>query len=206
MNKKTKEKIIDDIGEKRFEHSLRVRDTSLKLAEINGVDSYKAEIAALYHDCGKIEDQELLLEKAKEFDLTLDKYMLESKELIHAHLGARMAEEIYGIKDMDILNAIKYHTTGRDDMSMLEKVIYIADYIEPKRNFEGVEDVRNIAFKDINKALFMALNKTIVSLIEKGKLVDIETVIARNKFILKQRRWKFGYRKKIILNSWRMWR
>ncbi len=188
MNKKHMEKIIDDIGKRRFEHSLRVRDTALKLAEINGVDSQKAEIAALYHDCAKIEDKEVLLEKSKEFDLILDDYMLENHELIHAHLGARMAEKSYGIKDRDILNAIKYHTTGRDAMSLLEKVIYMADYIEPKRNFPGVEEVRELAFKDIDKALFMALSKTIVSLVDNGQLIQIETVIARNDFILRQGR------------------
>lgn len=188
MNKEHMEKIIEDIGSRRFEHSLRVRDTALKLAEINGVDPHKAEIAALYHDCAKIEDEEALLAKAREFDLSLDKYMLESHELIHAHLGAKISEEIYGIKNQDILNAIKYHTTGRDQMSMLEKIIYMADYIEPKRNFPGVEEVRYMAFKDIDKALLLALDKTIISLIEIGKLVHTETLIARNELILKQGR------------------
>lgn len=183
MNKERQDQIIENIGEKRFEHSLRVRDTALELAEIYGVDKEKAEIAALYHDCSKIRDEIFLLEKAREFGIFIDQYMLESPELIHAHLGAKMAEQVYGIHDQDILNAIKYHTTGRDKMSMLEKIIYMADYIEPKRNFHGVEIIRDMAYKDIDKSLLMALNKTIVFLIENRKLIHIETIMARNHLV-----------------------
>lgn len=185
MNKKIEKQIISDIGKNRFEHSLRVRDTAVKLAKINNVDIKKAELAAIYHDCGKIRDDKLLLEKAREFSIAIDDYMNESHELIHAHLGAKMAEVYYGIYDIDVLNAIKYHTTGKEDMNMLEKVIYMADYIEPKRNFDGVEDIRQIAFKDIDKAFFMAIDRTIIFLIEKGKLIQPATIIARNKLILK---------------------
>lgn len=181
MNKKTKEKIIEDIGEKRFQHSTRVKDTAIKLAEVYNVDIKKAEIAALFHDCAKISNDKILLKKADEFNIELDKYMNENHELIHAPLGAKMAEKLYGIDDIDILNAIRYHTTGRENMSMLEKIIYIADYIEPMRNFDGIEEIREIIFKDIDKALFMAFNQTIIFLIEKNKLIQPKTVIARNK-------------------------
>jgi predicted HD superfamily hydrolase involved in NAD metabolism len=183
MNKKTEKMIIKHIGQKRFEHSLRVRDTAIKLASINGVDIEKVEKAALLHDCGKIKDDALLLKRAEELNIQLDQYMKESHELIHAPLGAKMAEEFYGIKDKDILNAIRYHTTGKEDMNMIEKVIYMADYIEPRRNFDGVEAIREMSFKDIDKALFMALDRTIIFLIEKRKLIQPKTIIARNKLI-----------------------
>lgn len=183
ISKQTEKAIISDIGLKRFEHSLRVRDTAIELASINNVDIEKAALAAVYHDCGKIKDDKLLLKRAEEFEIPLDQYMEESHELIHAPLGAKMAETIYGVKDIDVLNAIRYHTTGKEDMNMLEKVIYMADYVEPMRNFDGVGAVREMAFKDIDKAIFMALDRTIIFLIERGKAIQPETVITRNKLI-----------------------
>lgn len=183
MNKKIEKQIINDIGEIRFEHSIRVKDTAIKLAKINGVDIKKAELASLFHDCGKMIDDKLLLKKVEEFDIILDKYMNENHELIHAPLGAKMAEILYGINDIEILNAIRYHTTGKKDMNILEKVIYMADYIEPGRSFDGVEDIREMAFSDIDKSMFMAFDKTIMFLIEKRQLIQPETIVARNKLI-----------------------
>ena len=187
MNKAIKRQIISDIGEKRFEHSLRVRDVAIELAELYKVDRNQAETAALFHDCAKIRDNEILLRKASDYKLSLDDYMRENHELIHGPLGARMAELRYNISDPDVLSAIKYHTTGKRDMTMLEKIIYMADYIEPGRNFPGVEKVREIAYKDIDEALIMAMNNTIVFLIGIGKLINPETIIARNKLIVKRR-------------------
>ena len=181
MNSETKAKIISDIGHHRFKHSIRVKDTAIKLAEIYGADREKAETAALFHDCAKIRDSEVLIKKAEEFGLELDEYMIETHELIHAPLGAKMAEDLYGISDRDVLNAIAYHTTGSEDMTILDKIIYISDYIEPMRNFPGVEEVRAMAFEDIDQAVFMALNKTIVLLINQNKLIEVNTVLARNK-------------------------
>lgn len=181
MNSEAKANIISDIGEHRFKHSIRVKDTAIKLAEIYGVDRKKAETAALFHDCAKIRDSKVLMEKANEFGVELDEYMMESHELIHAPLGAKMAEKLYGVSDRDVLDAIAYHTTGAEDMNILEKIIYMSDYIEPMRNFPGVEEVREMAFKDIDRALFMAFNNTIVFLIKENKLIQLNTVIARNK-------------------------
>lgn len=187
MNKEIKRQIISDIGEKRFEHSLRVRDVAVELSKIYKLDRDKAEIAALYHDCAKIRDNETLLKRAQDYKLNLDEYMRENHELIHGPLGSRMAKDRYNITDPQILKAIKYHTIGKRDMNMLEKIIYIADYIEPERNFPGVEIVRETAYKDIDQALIMAMNNTIVFLIGIDKLIHPETVIARNKLIVKRR-------------------
>lgn len=185
MNKLVEEEIIKDIGENRFQHVLRVKDMAVKLAKINGVDIKTAETAALFHDCGKISDKSILLARAHEYSLELDQYMEANHELIHAELGSKIAELNYGIEDKDILNAIKYHTTGRANMTMLEKIIYMADYIEPERKFQGVEATRDMAFKNIDKALFKALNDTIIFLIEKNWIIHIETIRARNYLILK---------------------
>lgn len=185
MNKNIQEKIIKDIGENRFKHSLRVKDTAIKLAKKNNIDTRKVELAAIFHDCAKIPNKDQLLKKANDFNLTLDEYMKENHELIHAHLGAVMAEKLYGINDVEILNAIKYHTTGRENMNMLEKIIYMADYIEPNRNFPGVEEIREMAFKDINKSLLMAIDRTIIFLIQNKKLLQLDTIKLRNKLIFK---------------------
>ncbi len=85
-----------------------------------------------------------------------------------------------GIEDIDILNAVKYHTTGRNNMSMLEKIIYLADIIEPLRGFNGVERLRKLALIDIDKAMIESLNSTIQYVVSKGELLHIDTVIARN--------------------------
>lgn len=93
--------------------------------------------------------------------------------LLHAKVGSIIAEKKFGVKDAEILNAIKYHTTGKPDMTMLEKIIYIADYIEPNRKeLEGISEVRKMAFIDIDKALLMILKSSLEYLKEKGSLID----------------------------------
>lgn len=179
---KIKEELLSTIGESRFEHSLRVMVQAKKLAEIYRVDQEKAAIAGLLHDCARYEDKMQLLKKCQEFDIILDKLYTGNLNLLHAPLGARVASETYKIYDEDILNAIKYHTTGRKDMSMLEKIVYMADYIEPKRDFEGIEEVRNLCYKekDLNKALIRSIDNTIRYIIDKNLIIHEDTIQARN--------------------------
>jgi predicted HD superfamily hydrolase involved in NAD metabolism len=181
----TEKRIIEYLKENlkgtRLEHTLSVRDTAIKLAEIYGEDVEKARIAALIHDCAKyIDYKEMLniIEKCGYNNMEAD---VEIKGILHAPVGACLAKTIMGVEDEDILNAIIYHTTGRKNMSLLEKIIYLADYIEPHRNFPGVDEVREVAYKeDLDKALLISLNKTIKYIIEKGQLLHINTVEARN--------------------------
>lgn len=178
--KKFEKEIEDRIGEKRFLHTKRVKEVALELAKIHGVDQEKAEIAGFLHDCAKIRDKDELLKAAKENKLLLTKEMQKAPQIIHSHLGAVFAEEVYGIEDREILNAIKYHTTGRANMTDLEKIIFLADYIEPKRNFDGVEKARELAKKDLDSAMYFALNNTLKFLVEKDSYIVLETVKARN--------------------------
>lgn len=178
--KKFEKEIEDRIGEKRFLHTKRVEEVALELAKIHGVDQEKAEIAGFLHDCAKIRDKDELLKAAKENKLLLTKEMQKAPQIIHSHLGAVFAEEVYGIEDREILNAIKYHTTGRANMTDLEKIIFLADYIEPKRNFDGVEKARELAKKDLDSAMYFALNNTLKFLVEKDSYIVLETVKARN--------------------------
>src|SRR5690606_24048615 len=106
------------------------------------------------------------------------------RQLLHSHVGAYLASTEYGIMDEDILNAIRYHTSGRPHMSLLEKIVCLADYMEPGRQFPDVEQIRNLAEVDLNKALVLGLDSTIKHLISTGKLIYPLTIGARNHLIM----------------------
>lgn len=169
----------------RYAHSLGVQATAVDLAHRYGVDTHKAAIAALVHDCAKDLDAKSMLDLIKKYGLVLDEIYLKQTELVHAPLGAEMARDLFDIQDKEILDAIRYHTTGRTGMSPLEKIIYLADYIEPGRNFDGVEEIRQEARHDLDKAVVMAMDSTILYVIQKGGLIHTNTVSARNDLLCK---------------------
>lgn len=187
MDKEILNILLSDIGESRFKHTLRVVEESKKLALIHDVDISKAEIAALFHDCAKYRDKKKLLKMANDFDIILNDIMKNNHELIHAPLGAKIAKYKYGIVDKDILNSIKYHTTGRKDMTSLEKIIYIADYIEPNRKFCGVEKVRELAYINLDKSVLEAMDQSIIYLIKNNIIVSRDTIEARNQYKFKDK-------------------
>lgn len=172
--------LLKDIGEHRLNHTLRVVDEAKKLAQVYDIDIDKAATAALLHDCAKLAKKNNLLKMANDFDIILNDIMINNQELIHGPLGAKIAEHKYNIKDPDILNSIQYHTTGRKDMSQLEKIIYIADYIEPERKFDGVHKVRQLAYEDLDSSVLMAMDQTIVFLVNNNRLISMDTIEARN--------------------------
>lgn len=178
-------KIKKDLSEKlkkdRFEHTVGVMYTASSLAMRYGEDIQKALTAGLLHDCGKFcsAKEQMKLCRKKEIELT--KSEIEMPALIHAKLGAYLAEHEYGIKDRDILDAITYHTTGRPDMAMLEKIVYIADYIEPNRaEIPGLSEVRHLAFEDIDQAVCRSAESTARYLRDGGKAIDPMTVRTYN--------------------------
>ncbi len=181
MEKMFEKKLIEDIGEKRYLHSLRVLDVALLLGKKYKLDLEKIKVAAILHDCAKYKDQSTLLKMASKFDIILDDVMKYNIDLIHGPLGSKVAEKKYGIVDIEVLDAIRHHTTGKKDMTMLDKIIYISDYIEAGRNFKGVEEVRNLTFKNIDKGILLAMENTIKFLIESRKLIHLDTIRARNK-------------------------
>lgn len=178
------DKLKKDIGVKRYKHSLGVMDTSIELAKIYDYPIEKAALAGLLHDCGKFEDKNLILKYAKDFDIILDNVMKNNIGLIHSPLGSVLAEKNYNIGDEDILDAIRFHTTGRENMNLLEKIIYIADVIEPGRTYDGVEEIRDLAYKDIDKSLIHSLNTTIKFIVDRGQLIHLDTIKARNYLII----------------------
>ena len=152
----------------RYEHTVRVMDTALQLADIYQIDKKKAELAAIFHDYAKYRDREEMKRWIIKERLPHD-LLVYHPELWHGPVGAILVEQEVGIDDFDILNAIRWHTTGKQNMSMLEKVIFIADYIEPGRDFPGVEEVRKMAYSDIDHACWMAAKNTIEFLMKKNQ-------------------------------------
>lgn len=160
------------LSPKRFAHTRGVAEEAYKLADLYDIDQNTAYLAGLLHDCAKDLSTEETLEKCKQYGVELDKVLKAQPDLIHSFLGAAIAEHEYGITDEDILNAIRYHTTGRENMSTLEKIIYLADFFEPNRRpFDGIDTIRALAYSDLNKAMDFALNHTIDYNNKKNRMI-----------------------------------
>ncbi|PEZ07827.1 phosphohydrolase [Bacillus sp. AFS018417] len=168
--KRALEIVKQQMHEKRYIHTIGVMETAIELAKQYGVDEKKAEMAAIFHDyakCRPISEMEEIIKREN-----LPKDLLHyNKELWHAPVGAYLVEKEVGITDADILQAITYHTSGHEQMTMLDKVIYVADYIEPGRKFPGVKEARKLAREDINQALLYALKHTVQFLMEKNQTI-----------------------------------
>lgn len=153
-----KNQLEKELDTERYQHTLGVSYTAASLAMRYDIDIYKAQLAGLLHDCAKcISDSEKILICDRE-KIWISDFERRNPFLIHAKLGAYLASSLYHVKDNDVLEAITYHTTGRPNMSILEKIIYIADYIEPRRNKSpDLKKIRKIAFIDIDECLCMIL-------------------------------------------------
>ncbi|MCM3761546.1 bis(5'-nucleosyl)-tetraphosphatase (symmetrical) YqeK [Alkalihalobacillus oceani] len=176
------QRIKPHLTEHRYVHTLGVLESALMLAERYGADQKKAELAAIFHDYAKFRDKKEM--RALVQERLSDKSILDyGDELLHAPCGAYYVAEEVGLIDEEVLNAIRYHTTGRPGMSLLEKIIFLADYIEPGRVFKGVEEVREIAQKDLDKAIVAALANTVSFLLKRGQLVYPKTIDTYNHLI-----------------------
>jgi len=170
------EKLLKSIGIFRYEHSLRVLETSININRNYNIKKTKLETAALYHDCGKIGSNEEILKEINNNNIKLSEEDIKSPEILHSILGRYLAEFKYKIKDLEILNAVRYHTTGKENMNLLEKIIFISDYIEPGRKFSGVEQVRKLAEKNIEEAIILAMKNTIDYLNQNNQHVHLDTI------------------------------
>lgn len=184
MNIEEAEQAIRDIlPEKRYVHSLGVSETAGKLAEKYGADPYKARLAGMLHDIVKyFPDDQLKRIILRRADISND-YLAYSVKLWHAPAGAAYVQENYGIDDREVLNAMAFHTTGRKSMTDLEKIIFLADYIEPGRDFPGVDEVREVAGRSLDEAVFQELQRTIIHLLNKRQRVYPETFEAYNDLV-----------------------
>lgn len=179
-------KLKTNLDEERFTHSLGVMKTAVKLAENYGADIKKAKIAGLLHDCAKCLDTVSQLKIAESFGILQDDVVKHERALIHGPVGAILAKREYGITDTEILRAIKIHTTGDINMSMLEKIIFLSDFIEPGRCFPGVDELRAKAFKNINDAIVDAFDSTIRYVLKKRSLLHPKTISARNSILMQK--------------------
>ena len=154
-----KKELEIELDQKLYQHSIGTMEEAEKLASVYGCDISKAKIAGLLHDCGKVRCKD---------------------NLKHAKESAELAETRFGVKDKDIINAIMYHTTGRVNMTILEKIIFIADKIEPTRHYEGVEEIRKKAYKNLDEAIIKSLESTIKYVKSRNMVLDMESVNTLN--------------------------
>ncbi len=166
----------------RFQHVLRVTETAKSLARIHGESIEAAETAALFHDIAKFMDEEemrVLLMEHQENPSLFEFH----KELWHAPAGAIIASEEFGIHDRDILNAIRFHTTGRAEMSKLEMILYIADMTEPGREFPGIDELRLLAVEPLENSMRACIIQTVKHLIGKPVPVYPDSIECYNYFV-----------------------
>jgi predicted HD superfamily hydrolase involved in NAD metabolism len=180
MNKHDALSIVEThLTKKRFEHSVRVAETAVRLAQIYNVSSEKAELASIFHDYCKYRSLDEMKRIIQTTYLPKD-LLLYHHELWHGPVASIMIEQEYGIKDDAIQSAIYCHTTGRANMSDLELIIFVADYIEPGRSFPGLDEVRDMATQDLIKAAWMVSQNTINYLMEKKNRIYPDTFHAYN--------------------------
>ncbi|MFD2630894.1 bis(5'-nucleosyl)-tetraphosphatase (symmetrical) YqeK [Oceanobacillus kapialis] len=176
---KAKQLVEPQLTKKRYDHSIRVAKTAHYLAELYEESTEKAELAGVLHDYAKYRSLEEMAERIKRSKLPSDLLEFHS-ELWHAPVGALIVEEECGLKDEAIQLAIKYHTTGRANMTALEKIIFLADYIEPGRSFPGIEEVREAAETNLDYACWLALRNTIQYLLRRKAKIYPDTFHAYN--------------------------
>jgi predicted HD superfamily hydrolase involved in NAD metabolism len=180
----TKEEILEkmkkNLSPSRIEHILRVVDTAQLLAERYGVDPDRAEWAALLHDFYKWQDKEAYAAALEASGLALDKETAACQELSHGWMAADFMQSTLGIEDEEIYYAIATHTTGRSGMSLLEKVMYLADRVEPGRTHPGSDRLRSMAFQDLDRAVYIAMNQTLEYLLKNHSYIHPRTIEARN--------------------------
>ncbi len=161
---------------KRYEHTLGVAYTAAALAMRYNVSIKDAQTAGMLHDCAKCLSDEKRLSVCEKQHIPVTEVERRNPFLLHAKVGAYLAEKKYGVRDSDILNAIQYHTTGRKNMSLLEKIVFISDYIEPgRKQAPNLQEIRQLAFIDIDKAMIRILEDTVAYLKEGNREVDPAT-------------------------------
>lgn len=174
-----------NLSEERYSHSVGTSKMAKELALIYGENEEEAEIAGLVHDIQKELTKEEIKEALKKYNIEPDIIEKNNPGLLHAKLGAMFARNELGLNEK-IQNAIKYHTTGKINMNTFDKIIYIADKIEENRNYEGVEEFRNLAKKNIDQAMLKFLDYTIKKSISKERLLHPDTIDLRNELILER--------------------
>ncbi len=174
------EKKIEEVqNPERFHHTIGVMNTAAALAMVHGVDIERARLAGLLHDCAKCVPNPDKIRLCEEYEVPFTEFERNNPHLLHGKLGAYFAKHIYNVNDDEICSAISYHTTGKCDMTVLEKIIFIADYIEPDRDeMPRLDVIRKTAFEDLDVCTEMIMSDSLVHLKEVGKPIDTSTMEA----------------------------
>lgn len=173
---KMEKKLKKYLDKNRFLHTQGVMYTCASLAMVYDMDIEKAQVAGLLHDCAKCIPNDKKISLCKKNHIPISDFEMENPFLLHAKLGAYLASKKYHVTDELILSAITYHTTGRPMMRPLEKIVFIADYIEPHRNkAPHLSEVRKMAFKDLDECVYMILRDTLQYLRSNPKDIDTTT-------------------------------
>ena len=172
------------MGEKRYIHSVNMAKQAVHLAKKYGADVQKAQIAGILHDITKEMPENEQLQLMKNSGIILTKLQMTAPKLWHSISGACYIRDVLGIKDDDIFNAVRYHTTGRSGMSLLEKVIFIADFTGEERDYNGADEMKAAAEESLEKAMEIGLTFSISDLINRRMTVAVETLDAYNELIM----------------------
>ena len=179
-----KEELVKILKERlkptRFEHSLNVADAALALAKKYGADEEKAYIGGLLHDVCKNAPMEEQHEYMMKLGEPISEVELSNQKLWHAPAGAAYIRDVIGIVDEDLLSAVRYHTTAKANMTLMEKILYIADYISKERTYDGIEIMREKAFRDIDEAILEGTKFTILDLAKQNRVINQDTIDAYN--------------------------
>lgn len=176
--------IKNRLDKERFEHTLRVCKEAEMLAVIYGADAEKCKIASLIHDMAKNLSDRELLKSSINIGIDIDEIQYNFPQLLHGPLAAALAYKEFSIEDDDILNAVRYHTTGRAGMSLVEKIVYLADLIEVGRSFSGLQELREKAYCNLDEALIVSCNMTIEYVIRRNLVIHPLTIEFRNNLLL----------------------
>ena len=178
-----RKKLKSRLDPMRYEHSLSVSFTCMNLAMRYGYDIDKAELAGLLHDCGKRFPDSVILKKCLKHGIPVTEGERRALAVLHAKYGAWLARHKYQIEDSEILNAIACHTTGKPEMTVLDKILYIADYIEPRRyKADNLPQIRRMAYEDLDQTMYAILKGTLEYLQRKGGCIDPMTLQAYEYF------------------------
>ena len=178
-----KQIIREKLDDYRYNHSICVADEARRLALIYNIDADKAYLAGLLHDITKNFSTEEHLKNFSRFDIILTDIEKSSEKLWHAISGAAYVNNILKVNDNDIVSAIRYHTTAKNNMTLFEKIIYLADFTSADRNYPDVSVMRKLVYKSIKDAMLYSLNYTINDLKEKNKAVHPDTLAAYNEIL-----------------------
>lgn len=184
---KIRKELQDVLKPGRYEHTLSVSFTCMNLAMRYGCSLEQAELAGLLHDCAKQYSDKELIQKCEEHQIPVSPEEREAKAVLHAKYGAWMAEHCYGVQDPAVLDAIACHTTGKPGMGLLDKLLYIADYIEPRRDkAPDLTRIRALAYEDLDRALLVIMKATLDYLHASGGAIDPSSMEAYQYYLTRE--------------------